>query len=202
MTFGAFSTLYWAEQFLSSGIAAVLSVTGPLMILILQSFVMHHTTSRTTVFGCLVGFFGVILLMLPSLTVSAGAMWMIGYFAILIGELAYSSGALYSKPAIQRYSHVSPIALNAVQMMYGGLMLLLLSAFTEHVRVESLLTANAIGSLLYLTVIGSMVGHSLFYWLVSKTNPVFPATWLYVSPLIALVIGLKLKINITETYHK
>jgi drug/metabolite transporter (DMT)-like permease len=35
-----------------------------------------------------------------------------------------------------------------------------------------------------------MVGHSLFYWLVAKTNPVFPSTWLYVSPLIALVIGV------------
>ncbi|GAF07473.1 permease [Paenibacillus pini JCM 16418] len=53
----------------------------------------------------------------------------------------------------------------------------------------SLLNRNALGSLLYLIVIGSMVGHSLFYWLVAKTNPMFPTTWLYVSPMIAMGVG-------------
>ena len=35
-----------------------------------------------------------------------------------------------------------------------------------------------------------MMGHTIFYWLVAKTNPVFPATWLYISPLIALSLGV------------
>jgi drug/metabolite transporter (DMT)-like permease len=35
-----------------------------------------------------------------------------------------------------------------------------------------------------------MVGHSLYYWLVSRTNPVFPSTWLYISPVIAVIIGV------------
>lgn len=189
MTFATFSALYWAEQYVSSGIAAVLSATGPLIMVGLQSLVMRHKASRTSVFGCLIGFIGVVLLVLPNLTVSAEIKWVIGCAAILIAEFGYSWGALYSKPVIERYSQASPIALNAVQMIYGGLMLLVLSACTEYVRADSLLTTNAMGSLLYLTVIGSMVGHSLFYWLVSKTNPVFPATWLYVSPLIALAVG-------------
>jgi drug/metabolite transporter (DMT)-like permease len=189
LTFGTFSTLYWAEQYVSSGIAAVLSATGPIMILVLQIIVMRQKTSARSTFGSIIGFAGVFLLLLPSLTVSASVWWVIGSIAILVGELSYSAGALYSKRVIQRFPEASPIALNAVQMIYGGLLLLLLSAFTEHVYMKSLLTANAIGSLLYLIVIGSMVGHSLFYWLVAKTNPVFPATWLYVSPLIALAIG-------------
>jgi drug/metabolite transporter (DMT)-like permease len=189
LTFGTFSTLYWAEQYVSSGIAAVLSATGPIMILVLQIIVMRQKTSARSTFGCIIGFAGVFLLLLPSLTVSASVWWVIGSIAILVGELSYSAGALYSKRVIQRFPEASPIALNAVQMIYGGLLMLLLSAFTEHVYMKSLLTANAIGSLLYLIVIGSMVGHSLFYWLVAKTNPVFPATWLYVSPLIALAIG-------------
>jgi drug/metabolite transporter (DMT)-like permease len=189
LTFGTFSTLYWAEQYVSSGIAAVLSATGPIMILVLQIIVMRQKTSARSTFGSIIGFAGVFLLLLPSLTVSASVWWVIGSIAILVGELSYSAGALYSKRVIQRFPEASPIALNAVQMMYGGLLLLLLSAFTEHVYMKSLLTTNAIGSLLYLIVIGSMVGHSLFYWLVAKTNPVFPATWLYVSPLIALAIG-------------
>jgi drug/metabolite transporter (DMT)-like permease len=189
LTFGTFSTLYWAEQYVSSGIAAVLSATGPIMILVLQIIVIRQRPTARSTFGCIIGFAGVFLLLLPSLTLSVSVLWMIGSVAILVGEFSYSAGALYSKRVIQRFSDASPIALNSVQMMYGGLLLLLLSAFTEQVDMKNLLTTNAVGSLLYLIVIGSMVGHSLFYWLVSKTNPVFPATWLYVSPLIALAIG-------------
>lgn len=190
LTFGTFSALYFAEQYVSSGIAAVLSATGPLLILILQSVLHGQRAPFTSAIGCIIGFAGVILLLLPSLAASAGIWWVIGSAAILIGELFYASGALYSKTVIGRFPKTSPIALNAAQMMYGGLMLLALSALTEQVHMKSLLTPGAAGSFLYLTVIGSMVGHSLFYWLISKTNPVFPSTWLYVSPLIALVIGV------------
>lgn len=84
---------------------------------------------------------------------------------------------------------VSPIALNAAQMMYGGVLLFILSLATENVHPEFLLSYETAGSLLYLIVIGSMVGHSLFYWLVAKTNPVFPSTWLYISPPIAVGVG-------------
>jgi drug/metabolite transporter (DMT)-like permease len=75
-----------------------------------------------------------------------------------------------------RFQNTSPIALNAAQMMYGGAMLLVLSLFTEQVHMEQLLTTNVISSFLYLTFVGSMLGHTIFYWLVAKTNPVFPST--------------------------
>jgi drug/metabolite transporter (DMT)-like permease len=146
LTFGTFSTLYWAEQYVSSGIAAVLSATGPLMILVLQTVLMRQKPTARSAYGIILGFSGVVLLLLPSLTVSASVWWVIGSVAILFGELSYSSGALYSKQVIQRFPETSPIALNAAQMMYGGLLLLLLSAFTEHVDFTSLLTTSAIGS--------------------------------------------------------
>ncbi|MGG6311519.1 DMT family transporter [Paenibacillus macerans] len=191
LTFGTFAFLYWAEQYVPSGIAAVLSATGPLMILLLQMAVLRQTASPRSAIGIVVGFAGVVLLVLPSLTVSsAGKWWGIGCLAILTGQVFYASGALYSKQVILRFPEASPIALNAAQMMYGGGLLLLLSLFTERVDLRELASPSVAVSLLYLTVVGSMVGHSLFYWLVAKTNPVFPSTWLYVSPLIALAIGV------------
>lgn len=190
LTFGTFSTLYWAEQYIDSGIAAVLSATGPLMILILQTTVMRHKATLRSLWGCMIGFGGVIMLLLPNVSISTNLFALIGCLGILIGEICYASGALYSKNVIQRFADTSPIGLNAAQMMFGGFLLLILSAFTEHIHVQSLFNPNAIGSLLYLIIIGSMVGHSLFYWLVAKTNPVFPSTWLYISPPIALAVGV------------
>jgi drug/metabolite transporter (DMT)-like permease len=61
---------------------------------------------------------------------------------------------------------------------------------TEKVQLSVLFEPAAFGSLLYLIIFGSMVGHSLYYWLVSKTNPVLPATWVFVSPILALSLGV------------
>ncbi|PKR84688.1 DMT family transporter [Heyndrickxia camelliae] len=190
LTFATFAALYWSEQYLSSGIAAVLSATGPLMVLLLQSCINRQKLSVSSLVGCLTGFSGVVLLLLPGiLGTSFSKLWIIGCIAILLSELFYSAGAVYSSRVIQRFQGISPIALNAAQMMYGGAMLLFLSLFTEKVHMKSILTTSAILSLLYLIIAGSMVAHTIFYWLVAKTNPVFPATWLYISPLIALCLG-------------
>jgi drug/metabolite transporter (DMT)-like permease len=195
LTFGTFSTLYWAEQYVASGIAAVLSATGPIMILLIQTLLLRQRSSIQSIVGCFVGFAGVVLMLLPSLSFEMNLFWVFGCILILIGEIFYSSGTLYSKHVMERFTDTSPTALNAAQMMYGGVLLLVLSSFTEHVHVESMLTPKAIGSLLYLIVVGSMVGHSIYYWLVAKTNPIFPSTWLYISPLIALGLG-------TLLYHE
>ncbi|MFC0190221.1 DMT family transporter [Fictibacillus aquaticus] len=189
LTFGTFSTLYWAEQYVSSGIAGVLSATGPLMIMLWQVILFRQKVPLVAAVGGLIGFCGVVILLLPTLYLEVSGLWLAGCLLILAGEVSYSGGALYSKRVIQRFSDTSPIALNAAQMMYGGALLFVLSSFTEKVDIETFVQPAAWGSLLYLTVAGSMIGHTLFYWLVSKTNPVFPSTWLYISPLIALCLG-------------
>ncbi|WP_103107609.1 DMT family transporter [Brevibacillus reuszeri] len=190
LTFGVFATLYWAEQYLSSGIAAVLSATAPLMILLLQTTITRQSLPAVAWIGCLIGFAGVLLMLLPGLTVTFSTVWLLGCLVVLFGQVFYSAGTVYSRRVIQRFQDSSPIALNAAQMMYGGALLLILSLFTENVNVQSMVTPAAIVSLFYLIVVGSMMGHTIFYWLVAKTNPVFPATWLYISPLIALTLGV------------
>ncbi|TKH44248.1 EamA family transporter [Paenibacillus terrae] len=188
-TFGTFSALYWAEQYVSSGIGAILSATGPMMIVILQSMLLRQKTSRITVIGCMISFLGVVLVVLPGLAVQISGLWLAGCLVILLGELCYSGGALYSKRVMDVFRETNPIALNAVQMLHGGWMLLLLSAITEPWSSEGWQYLPAMGSLLYLILFGSMIAHTLFYWLMERTNPLFPTTWLYISPPIAVGLG-------------
>jgi drug/metabolite transporter (DMT)-like permease len=188
-TFGTFSALYWAEQYVSSGIGAILSATGPMMIVILQSVLLRQKTSRITVVGCMISFLGVVLVVLPGLAVQISGLWLAGCLVILLGELCYSGGALYSKRVMDVFHETNPIALNAAQMIHGGWMLLLLSAITEPWSSEGWQYLPAMGSLLYLILFGSMIAHTLFYWLMERTNPLFPTTWLYISPPIAVGLG-------------
>lgn len=190
LTFGTFATLYWAEQYVTSGTAAVLSATGPMIVLLLQTFILKMKVNRLSFIGCFVGLIGVFLLILPSFTFAINRYWLLGCLLIVIGEVFYASGAIYSKHVIGKYATTSPIALNAAQMMHGGILLLLLSLFTEKVEFTNLASPAAIGSLLYLIIFGSMMGHTLFYWLVSRTNPVFPSTWLFISPVLAVFLGV------------
>ncbi|MDR6721022.1 EamA family transporter [Paenibacillus sp. 2003] len=189
LTFGTFATLYWAEQHVSSGVGAILSATGPLMIMLMQTALLRQKTSARMMVGCLIGFTGVVLVVLPGVSLGAGSLFIWGCIAVLVGEVCYSAGALYSKKVIHQFKEASPVAINAVQMMYGGLLLSLLSAGTESWNMSALDWVPAVSSVIYLTVIGSMVGHSLFYWIMSRTNPLFPATWLYISPPIAVGLG-------------
>ncbi|AHV95977.1 DMT family transporter [Paenibacillus sabinae] len=190
LTFGTFAALYWSEQYVSSGLAAVLSATGPMMILLLQTFLLRQKASSLSLAGCLIGFTGVLLLVLPNLSLQVSPLWFAGCAVVLIGECAYASGTLYTRTVIARLPDVHPIALNAAQMIYGGALMLLLSVFTERPSAGFMLSWPVAGSFLYLTVVGSMIGHSLYYWLVAKTDPIFPSTWLYISPPIAVGAGI------------
>jgi drug/metabolite transporter (DMT)-like permease len=188
-TFITFSSLYWAEQHVTSGIAAMLSSTGPIMILSMQAVFLRQAITRHAVFGCTLGFIGVILLILPSLAIEHNLIWAISCLLILLGEAGYSAGTLYSRKTLLRVKEISPITVNAIQMIYGGAGMLLVSLLAERFHPASINIVPSIFSLLYLIVVGSMIGHSLYYWLLAKTNAVFPSTWLYISPVIALAIG-------------
>ncbi|ALC83979.1 MULTISPECIES: DMT family transporter [Bacillus] len=192
LTFGTFATIYWAEQYISSGIAAVLCATAPLMIVIIQTTVLKQKSSRLGFIGCVVGLLGVVLLTLPSLKGEMHVNWLIGCIVVLLGQVFYASGSVYMKHISHRMGDASPVTLNAAQMILGGLMLIGLSLVTEPVSFEAFSSVPAVSSVLYLIVVGSMIGHSLYYWLVIKTGPVFPSTWLYVAPFIALTLGVLL----------
>ncbi|TYP79713.1 DMT family transporter [Paenibacillus methanolicus] len=191
-TFFTFATLYWAEQHIDSGIAAMLSATGPMMILVLQSAIARQSPPGGAFLGCAVGFAGVFVLLLPKLGIGTDALWLLSCLLVLLGELGYAAGSLFTRKVMMEAKETPPIAVNAVQMMFGGLSLLLLSAFTEEFRPAAFGSWAAAGSLVYLIVVGSMIGHSLYAWLLKATNAFFPSTWLYVSPIIALGLGAAL----------
>jgi drug/metabolite transporter (DMT)-like permease len=84
---------------------------------------------------------------------------------------------------------VAPLVMSGSQMVFGGAGLLLLSAAFERGPLVFTDAPRALWALLYLMVMGSMVAAGIYFWLVKRTGPVFPSTWLYVSPMLALVLG-------------
>ncbi|TYR81564.1 EamA family transporter [Priestia megaterium] len=185
LTFMTFATLYWAEQHITSGLASVLSATGPMMIVLFQKAALK----KNQLFALITAFAGVICISLPGFQQQLSYLWTIACIVILTGQFFYGLGTIQSKAILSELKEVSPFLINGIQMFYGGLFLLLFSAVIEHPELSVLTSWNVQWPILYLIFVGSIAGHGLYYWLLSKTNPVFPSTWLYVSPLIAVSSG-------------
>ncbi|RAK23466.1 drug/metabolite transporter (DMT)-like permease [Anoxybacillus vitaminiphilus] len=195
MTGITFGTLYWAEQHIPSSFAALLSATGPLFVSLFHSIMEKVKITKAQFVGLVLGFLGIGLITGPSLSVQFHLLWFIACFVIIIGESFYAFGTIYSKMVLKQ--GISPLMLNGYQMLFGGLLLIILSFAFERPSFSGISYSGWI-SLLYLIVIGSVLGHGLYYWLIKKTNPAFPSTWLYVSPFISLMLDLWIK---KETFH-
>ncbi|MGE7886911.1 DMT family transporter [Bacillus cereus] len=189
LTFMTFASLYWSEQYISSGLAAVLSATGPMMILLIQAKRNKTKLQKEQLVALVIALIGVIFVSLPGMHQKVSFIWSIACIVLVIGELFYGIGSIRSKEILSDLSNVSPFLINGIQMFYGGILLLIASIILEQPNVTVLTSWSVQWPILYLIFIGSIGGHGLYYWLLSKTNPVFPSTWLYVSPLIAIIVG-------------
>lgn len=108
LTFGTFATLYWAEQYVASGVGAVLSATGPIMILLIQTMVLHVKLSIRTFVGSAISLIGVALLLMPNLTVSYDSIWLIACFLILLGQVGYAKrNDLFQKGVRAFFRHLT-----------------------------------------------------------------------------------------------
>lgn len=186
MTTLFFGCLYWGEQHISSGIAALLSATAPMMISIVEWFNGKKEFFATKFMGLGLALLGVSAAVFPTLQSNLSSSSMIAIFLILLSQITYAFGAIRSKKAF--LAGLNPLVFNAYQMFFGGLGLLLISMLVEQWQGIHLNQA-IIGSWFYLVVLGSMVGHGAYYWLVRATNPLFPSTWSYISPIIAQFVG-------------
>jgi drug/metabolite transporter (DMT)-like permease len=137
--------------------------------------------------GLAVGFLGVALLARGhSQDHSSGNLW--GIAVLMAASLAWAFGSIYSRGAPK----VQPTLLGvAMQMIGGGVLLMIIAFFAgEPNRFQlSQVTGASIGAWLYLVGAGSLIGYTAYVWLLHVSTPARVATYGYVNPLIAVLLG-------------
>src|SRR5450432_1007844 len=184
-TYGA---LFWAEQYVPSGITSVLEATLPLITICFEVFLFRrHPFHWKLLAGVVLGFGGVLLLMLQG---GYGKLGVLPCLAILGGATAWSLGSVLTGSL--RLPKSRGITAGA-EMMLGGAVLLALSAASgelHHFRQISPGDAwKAAGSVLYLITAGSLIGFSAFVWLLARMPATRVASHAYVNPVVAVVLG-------------
>lgn len=86
LTFMTFASLYWAEQYISSGLAAVLSATGPMMILLLQARRNKKQLQKEQFFALIIALIGVVFVSLPGMHQEVSFIWSIACIILVVGS--------------------------------------------------------------------------------------------------------------------
>lgn len=182
----------WAEQFIPSGLAALLVATEPLWIVLLSWLRPGgKRPAGLTALGLAAGFGGVWLLIGPGIAAGGGAAGgaaTLGVIAVIAAAFSWALGSIYS---LRAPFPESPFLTSGMQMLAGGALLSLLGLFSgEWARVDvGRASALSIGAFLYLIVFGSIIAFTAYSWLLRVATPARAATYAYVNPVVAVLLG-------------
>src|SRR6267378_5395481 len=182
-----YGLVFWGEQYISSGLAAVLQSTFPAFGLVIAHFYLpQERLTAGKVFGVLLGVFGVAVIFSDQLSI-AGKMALLGSIALVLSAFFGS----YSNVLVKAYGgKIDPQILAAGQMVFGFVPLLAIGITTEGNPLKFHWTTMAVISLLYLVVVGSVLAFALYYWLVRNMDVTNTMLIALVTPVVAVILGM------------
>lgn len=178
---GGMGGVAFAEQWVSSSLAAALVATAPLWVAIFSSGLGQRPT-RLEWLGIVIGFGGVILLNREG-DLRANPL---GAAAMIVSPVCWALGSVLSR---RLALPAGPMG-TAAEMLMGGLVLMLIS-FTRGEQVASV-TAGSFWAWFYLVIFGSLIAFSAYMYLIRTVRPALATSYAYVNPIVALFLGVAL----------
>jgi len=181
-----YSLVFWSEQYISSGLAAVLQAMISVFGLALAWFHLpDEQITRLKVFAVLLGIGGVATIFIEQLQINS--LWaFIGCVAIVIGAYA----AAHASILIKTYGgNIHPASLVFAQMSCGLLPIILYALIKEGNPLNFNWSWKAVISVIYLTIFGTIAAFWLYYWLLKKVESTKAMMISLVTPLIAVTVG-------------
>jgi drug/metabolite transporter (DMT)-like permease len=189
---GGNGAVVWSEQFVPSGIAALLVAILPFWIVLIDWLGPARTRpSLGVTIGLIVGIAGIFVLVGPSAVHADGAPasgLVKGALALIAGSLSWALGTIYSRHAnLPR----SALVATGMEMFCGGALLFTASVFAREPMQFDLagVSARSVAGFIYLTTIGSLVGFTAYIWLLQHQPASRVSTYAYVNPVVAVFLG-------------
>jgi drug/metabolite transporter (DMT)-like permease len=189
----------WAEQTIPSGIAALIIASVPMFLVIGEAIRPNGVKPNWQgVVGLLIGFVGIFILVGPS-EISGGATKLnpLGVVALLSACLFWATGSIYSKTADLPKSSLMN---TGAQMLIGSVSLFIVSGLSGELQGWNIaeVSSRSIYGLLYLTLVGSLVGFASYGWLLQNAPISLVSTYAYVNPIVAVLLGVWLANEVLE----
>jgi drug/metabolite transporter (DMT)-like permease len=184
-----YALVFWGEQYISSGLAALLSASVPLFGLPLaHRYLSSEPMTWPKVAGVLLGMLGIAIIFSGELGIGGPrALW--ASVGIVVAALATAHAGVLVKA---RGTHIEPSVLAGVQMAGGCIPLLVGGIALEGNPLGFHWTPMAFASLAYLTILGSVVAFLMYYWLIRHIEVTGVLMVPLVTPLVAVLFGVLL----------
>jgi drug/metabolite transporter (DMT)-like permease len=180
-----FGLVYWAEQFVPSGMASVLFAVYPFFVVIFSFLRMpSEPIGAYKIIGTILGFSGIVVIFSDSFDINITD-YLLGMFAVVLSGTMQAWIAV----SIKKFGyHLHPLSMNFVPMLIAGICMLLIGIFFEDLS-NIKFNENAILSIIYLAFFGSVVTFTSFYWLLKRLNVVIISLIAFITPIVALILG-------------
>ena len=187
---GGNGLIIWAEQYIPSGITALLIGFAPMcMVLVEWAFPGGRRPGPWTAVGIVIGFAGIIVLVAPwEYLADAGALPAKGVVAVLVSTVFWATGSILARHV---RNPAPAFSASAMQMLCGGAMLAVAALVRGELSMidPGAITARSWVAFVYLVVFGSLVGFSTYAWLITHSTPARVSTYAYVNPIVAVFLG-------------
>ncbi len=179
----------WSEQWIPSGLAALMAATVPFWLVILDWLRPHGMRPHTgVVVGLIIGFLGVVLLIDPWSSSEGNQFDLLSALILMTASFSWATGSLYS---VRAKLPPSPALSMGMEMLSGGMIALVVGILHgELSRIDfSIITGRSILALSYLVLFGSLLGFTAYLWLLRVCTPAWVATYAFVNPVVAVFLG-------------
>ncbi len=185
----SYGVVFWAEQWVPSGLASVLFATFPLLVAVLAHFALPEERMTVSVFfGTVLGFAGIAVIFAEDFDLLGGPMVGSASVVMLLSPLA---GAVVSVSVKKWGSGMRPIAFNAVAMVMAAAIMGPVAALVERHRAVAFDPAP-VAALLYMAIAGTAITFPLYFWLLEHMEVRQVALIGYGTPVVALFVGAAL----------
>lgn len=192
-----FGLVYWAEQFVPSGMASVFFAVYPFFVVIFSYIrIPSETIGAYKIVGIIIGFAGIVIIFSDSF-VGDITDYLLGMFAVVLSGIMQA----WIAASIKKFGHhLHPLSMNFLPMLIAGISMLAIGVMFENIS-SSRFDENAILSILYLSFFGSVITFTSFYWLLKRVNIVIVSLIAFITPIIALILGYLLYNEELSTRH-
>ncbi|CAG4998158.1 putative inner membrane transporter YedA [Dyadobacter sp. CECT 9275] len=186
ITFGI-GIVGWSVKYIPSGLAALICSMIPIFTMIVNLlFNKAERINWQIATGIMLGMCGVLLVFRDNLAFISNTNSLLGILVTMVSCLFWALGGLYT----QKFKSGSGPFFNAgVQMLAGGLGLLVLSGLSEDWRQLPVPTTSSLFALLYLIVFGSILAFCSYLYAMSRLPAGLVSIYAYINPLVAIVLG-------------
>lgn len=180
-----FGLVYWAEQFIPSGLASIVFAVMPFCVILFSKIAFpKDRITFNQIFGVILGFSGIVVIFSEHLSLDLSQQ-LLGILAVLVSSSMQAAIGV----TIKKYGqHLNSLSMHLVPLFFAGLIMILIAFFFENSSTWNF-NLEAVSSIIYLAFFGTVVTFTTYYWLLKRMNIVILSLSAFITPIVAVILG-------------